>query len=189
MSARRRSDARVVAILEATARDLLRHLERRVGTDDAPDALVETMTAAWRRARSMPADDQEARLWLFGIARNVALNIDRGRRRRSLLVERLRGSVELHESSPPPSDVDLDVRAALDQVDPGLAELLRLVHWDGFAIGEAARILGVPASTARSRYQKAKRAVGAMLEPEPASAPASRQGAARLAVSRRAAPR
>jgi RNA polymerase sigma factor (sigma-70 family) len=64
-----------------------------------------------------------------------------------------------------PSDENLDVRAALDKLDADLSELVRLLHWDGFTISEAARILDVPASTARSRYQKAKRELSRLLTP------------------------
>lgn len=154
-----------VAVLERTARDLLRYLERRVGPDDAPDALSETMTTAWRRESSMPASDDEARLWLFGIARNVVLNINRGQRRQSLLAERLRKTIDHLGAVAPPSDENLDVRAAVDKLDAELSELVRLVHWDGFTLSEAAQILGVPASTARSRYQKAKRRLSGLLAP------------------------
>lgn len=156
---------RTIVLLEETARDLLRYFERRVGLDDAPDALSETMTTAWRRESSMPASNDEARLWVFGIARNVVLNVQRGRRRRTLLGDRLRRAVDPIDTVAPPSDSDLDVRAAINSLDTELAELVRLVHWDGFALSEAARILDVPASTARSRYQKAKRELGALLAP------------------------
>lgn len=154
-----------MALLERSARDLLRYFERRVGPEDAPDALSETMTTAWRRESSMPASDEEARLWVFGIARNVVLNTNRSRRRRSLLAERLRQTVDPLDVVEPPSDGDLDVRAAIEKLDAELSELVRLVHWDGFTISEAARILDVPASTARSRYQKAKRELSALLAP------------------------
>jgi RNA polymerase sigma-70 factor (ECF subfamily) len=30
------------------------------------------------------------------------------------------------------------------------------VHWDGFSVAEAAALLGIPASTARGRHQRAK---------------------------------
>jgi RNA polymerase sigma factor (sigma-70 family) len=155
--------ARTVAVLEGTARDLLRYFERRVGADDAPDALSETMTTAWRRESFMPASDDEARLWIFGIARNVVLNINRGDRRRNLLAERLRKTVNPLEVVALPSDGNLDVRAALNELNSELSELVFLVHWEGFTISEAAQILEVPASTARSRYRKAKRELSVLL--------------------------
>lgn len=56
-----------------------------------------------------------------------------------------------------------DVRAAIAALPDDLAELVRLVHWEGFSITEAAQICGVPASTARTRYQRARRALAARL--------------------------
>ncbi|MCJ1703730.1 MULTISPECIES: RNA polymerase sigma factor [unclassified Rathayibacter] len=167
MSRRDTQADRIVAILDATARDLLNYLERRVGTDDAADALSETMTIAWRRSSSMPLPDEDARLWLFGVARNVALNTSRTRRRQDLLAEKLRGIVDPIGVIGEPSDVVLDVRAALSKLTPELAEVVRLVHWEGFSLSEAAQILSVPPSTARSRYQKAKRELGDLLSPLP----------------------
>lgn len=165
MSHREVRTNRTVAVLERTARDLLRYFERRVGLDDAPDALSETMTTAWRRETSMPESDDEARLWVFGIARNVVLNVNRGQRRQNLLAERLRKTVDQLDVVAPPSDGNLDVLAALDKLDAKLSELVRLVHWEGFTISEAAQILDVPASTARSRYQKAKQQLSTLLAP------------------------
>jgi RNA polymerase sigma factor (sigma-70 family) len=167
MSRREEHADRAVVILEATSRELLRYLERRVGTDDAPDALSETMTIIWRRSSSIPSTDEEARLWVFGVARNVVLNFSRGRRRQSLLAERLRGTIGRVGVLDPPSDITFDVRVALDRLAPDLGELVRLVHWDGFSISEAAQIIGVPASTARSRYQRAKRDLGELLASQP----------------------
>lgn len=56
----------------------------------------------------------------------------------------------------PASDAGADVRDAVARLDPELAELIRLVHWDRLTLAEAAHVTGIPASTARSRYQKAK---------------------------------
>jgi DNA-directed RNA polymerase specialized sigma24 family protein len=41
--------------------------------------------------------------------------------------------------------------------------VVRLVHWDGFTLGEAAALEGIPASTARSRYARAKRELAVAL--------------------------
>lgn len=54
------------------------------------------------------------------------------------------------------ADDGAEVRDAIDRLPADLAELVRLVHWDGFTLAEAAELTGVPASTARGRYQRAK---------------------------------
>jgi RNA polymerase sigma-70 factor, ECF subfamily len=50
--------------------------------------VAETFTIAWRRADDMPPGD-EARLWLYGVARRVANHL-RGRRLHSIKTAMLR---------------------------------------------------------------------------------------------------
>lgn len=148
--------------LTANSADLLDYFRRRLGPEDAADALAEVMVVAWRRERTCPADPLEARLWLFGIARLVLANAQRGAVRRTRLGARLRSTLR---AAAPASDSGLEVRDALDRLDAPLAELVRLIHWDGFAIAEAARLLGIPASTARGRYQRARELLREALTP------------------------
>jgi RNA polymerase sigma factor (sigma-70 family) len=150
-------DDRVADLLRATAPALHATLTRRLGADAAEDALSEVMVAAWRRASSLPDGAEEARMWLFGIARNIASNAERGARRRDRLVAKTVDSAAPAVRSSDAADSGLEVRDAIARLDPPLAELVRVVHWDGLSLAEAAALLGIPASTARSRYAKAKR--------------------------------
>jgi RNA polymerase sigma-70 factor (ECF subfamily) len=158
-------DAALIAAFEASAADILAYLSRRVGPDDAPDLLGETMVVAWRRVRRLPSDPERARMWLFGVARGTLLNHARGERRRWALADRIRGQ-GASAASAPPADAGAEVRDAIARLDPDLAEIVRLVHWDGFRLTDAAELLGVPASTARGRYQRAKADLRAALSVE-----------------------
>lgn len=140
--------------IQANSVDLLSYLSRRVGVEDAPDLLGETFATTWRRAGDVPADPEQARMWLFGIARGALQNHRRGERRRWALAERVRANASL--CAAPAADEHIEVRDAIARLEPDLAELIQLVHWDGMSIAEAAQIVGIPASTARSRYQRAK---------------------------------
>lgn len=151
MTAARR---RLADALRKSSDDLLRYFLRRLDREDAADALGELMTIAWTRVDSLPESGQEARMWLFGIARNVLLHAQRGTVRRSQLADRLRDA--LGSRAARPADHGLDIRDAIDRLSPDLAELIRLVHWDGFTLADAASLLDIPASTARGRYQRAK---------------------------------
>ena len=71
-----------------------------------------------------------------------------------------RGAID---AASPAADDGAEVRDAIARLEPDLAELVRLVHWERFTIAEAAVVLGVPASTARGRYAKAKDALRAAL--------------------------
>ena len=147
--------ARLTGALREASADLLAYLQRRVGMDDAPDLLGETMVVAWRRIADLPSDDERARMWLFGIARGTLLNHARGERRRWALADRIRGD-RAPDAVAPPSDHGAEVRDAIDRLDPDLGELIRLVHWERLSLVDAAELLGIPASTARGRYQRAK---------------------------------
>ncbi|NYI42158.1 RNA polymerase sigma factor [Demequina lutea] len=143
----------VADALRANAADLLRYLQRRVG-DEAPDVLGETMLVAWRRGKDMPADATQARMWLFGIARMAALGHGRDASRRLRLAVRLHGLVE--PVVWPDDDIALDVQQAIASLPEEQAELVRLVHWEGFSLADAAHVMGLNASTARGRYQQAR---------------------------------
>lgn len=151
------------AAIAANARDLLAYLERRVDNrEDAADLLGETLLIAWRRCNRLPREPERARMWLFVIARNTLLNHRRGKRRQLALADRLRS--ELTDAAAlPATELALDVRAAIDELDLSLGELVRLVHWDGFTLADAAQLLGVPAATARGRYARARALLAARL--------------------------
>lgn len=78
------SDARrrLTAALHGCSDDLLRYFLRRLDPEDAADAAAEVMAIAWTRVQALPTAAEEARMWLFGIARNVLLHAQRGSIRR-----------------------------------------------------------------------------------------------------------
>ena len=144
------------SLLAATGDDLLRYFERRVtDREDAADLLSETAMTAWRRLADLP-HGESGRLWLFGVAAKVVANHRRSRRRYDALVGRLR--LELRTAPVADSDGQeaVAVRDAVDRLRPDHRELVMLVHWDGFTVAEAAEILDLNASTARSRYAAAR---------------------------------
>lgn len=153
----RGDDARdlVRTALEDSADDLLRYLERRVHVPaDAADLLSDTMLHAWRRAEHCPDDRQRRRMWLFTIAANVLANHRRSSKRRLRLASRLR---EHFTSEVTPDHAERSaVRDAVLRLHDTHRELVMLIHWDGLTITEAAELLGLNASTARSRYAAAR---------------------------------
>lgn len=155
-------DSPVETALKANSVDLLRYFERRTDRDAAADLLAETMLAAWKREQDHPEDAEDTRMWLFGIARNVLKNAERGQRRRHRLASKLKTMLRPDESSQAADD-GAEVRDAVRRLEPELGELVRLVHWDGFSIAGAGHILGLPPSTARGHYQRAKEQLRAAL--------------------------
>jgi RNA polymerase sigma-70 factor (ECF subfamily) len=149
------SGQRLERAIEDAAPALLGYFVRRVDVaEDAADLVSETMIAAWKASRRIPRDPEEARMWLFGVARNVLRHHVRSASRRDALVLRLGQAVSA--AHPPDDDTSLDVRAAVEALPENLAELVRLVHWDGFSLEQAASHLRIPASTARGRHSRAR---------------------------------
>jgi RNA polymerase sigma-70 factor (ECF subfamily) len=124
----------------------------------ADDLLADVWAAAFGARHGFDPRLGGVRAWLFGIARNVLLaHLRRDRHRR--------GRADLAGDGFDWSAVDerLDAAAAGPALRGALAglptverELLLLVAWDDLAPGEAARVLGIPAGTARSRLHRAR---------------------------------
>jgi RNA polymerase sigma factor (sigma-70 family) len=150
--------ARFEELFRANSRPILAYALRRVAQpEDAADVLSEVMLIAWRRLDDVPPG-REARLWLFGVAQRVLANQSRSDHRRSRLGERLRQTVsetfardhaEAHESRDA-------VRAAVWRLPEADRELLLLVSWEGLEPSEAAQVLAITASTARTRLHRAR---------------------------------
>lgn len=162
------NDDHLTKVLASDSPALLNYLQRRVGIQDSPDLLAEVMVTAWRRITVLPKDPEHARMWLFGIARNILSDHARGERRRWRLADRIRSRTTAADATTAPVDTHYEVQDAVDRLPPELAELVRLVHWDGFSLADAAELTGVSASTARSRYQRARAQLRVALFPEEA---------------------
>lgn len=120
------------------------------------DAAAEDVTAlaferAYRRRRSFDRARGDERAWLFGIARNAALDELRRRKRHATLA--------VDPEDPTAADAFADdatdgavrrttVRAALDALPPRERELVALKFHAGLTNAEIARVLGVSASNA-----------------------------------------
>lgn len=148
--------AAIRSAFHETAPDLLAYFERRLtDREEAADPLGQTMLTAWRRVDKLPRDPERRRMWLFVIAANMTSNHRRTWQRRLDLADRLRAHLA---TSAPASEVGEAnaVRDAVLRLHDAQRELVMLIHWDGLSLVEAAEILGLNASTARSRYTSAK---------------------------------
>ncbi len=135
---------------------LLRRTENR---EDAADLLADVYLIAWRRIRDVP-NGEEARLWLFGVARRVLANHHRKKRSETGLASALQANlrlIEVHSCAP---DVDLSaeavltILAALDERD---RELLMLNVWEELSPSQIAKVVGRPASLVRVQLHRARR--------------------------------
>ncbi|MBN9150692.1 MAG: RNA polymerase sigma factor [Salinibacterium sp.] len=147
--------AEVSDLVERESGKLLNYFLRRTSNhEDAADLLGETLLIVWRRERSIPEDETQSRMWMYGIARKVLAGQRRGNRRRTALRQRL--AEELNTPQPDHADDEmLDVvRSAIQQLDAIDQEIVRLHYWDGFSLVEAASLLGLRPATVRSRHAR-----------------------------------
>ncbi len=155
---REESVARFEELYESTFGDVLGYLLRRTeDPDHSADLVADVFTAVWSRIDDVPPGDQ-ARPWVFGVARNVLANHRRGDRRRNALAARLRADLrEVRVTPPGERDPGLGevgrVFRALSEHD---REILSLAGWEQLDAGEIAVVLGCARGTARVRLHRAR---------------------------------
>ncbi|MFT4030553.1 MAG: sigma-70 family RNA polymerase sigma factor [Protaetiibacter sp.] len=160
------SAAEVEALIAEVSPELLAYLTRRTQpVDDAADVLAETLLTIWKRRADIPPTRDCARAWMFVTARNHLMNHARGQARRHALADRLRDNLAGYDEAAPSGDDRAElVRDALGALPPEDQELIGLIIWDGFGVAEAGAIMGLSASTSRSRYSRAKARFARALE-------------------------
>jgi RNA polymerase sigma-70 factor (ECF subfamily) len=147
-------------------RAILAYAVRRVrDPQDAADIVAETFLVAWRRLSDVPAGE-EARLWLYGVARRTLANQARSERRRERLAERLRHELPAAVAavSAPTAGAESTVLTALGALDEADREILLLAGWERLESREIAAVLGITGVAARARLHRARRRLRARLE-------------------------
>jgi len=129
----------------------------------AEDVVSLTFLEAWRLRDRIDPAGESLRPWLLGIAVNVCRNLARASRRHQAALSRI---------PPPPVVPDfaeelagrLDDAAELREVTKALGalrrserEVIALCVWSDLDYATAARALGVPVGTVRSRLSRARR--------------------------------
>jgi RNA polymerase sigma-70 factor (ECF subfamily) len=147
-------DPDAFSVLVARHKDRLWHVALRTTGDpeEASDALQDALISAFRRADSFRGDSAVT-TWLHRIVVNASL--DRLRRRA------VRPTVPLPDEAAPriadPTDavdrreVQMVIQQALAGLPADQREAVLLVDLEGWPVQDAARILGVPEGTVKSR--------------------------------------
>jgi RNA polymerase sigma-70 factor (ECF subfamily) len=141
------------ALLDDVGPAVLSFLSRRIDDrDDLADAYQDTFLAL-HRARHTYQPTRPIEPWLFAIARNVAADFGRRRRRRS-------GHEIVTDNAPEPAvEPERDVGARLDAVLRALPnrqrEALQLLKFQGLTIAEAAERAGTTPGALKVRAHRA----------------------------------
>jgi RNA polymerase sigma-70 factor, ECF subfamily len=116
----------------------------------AEEVTAAAFERALRRAHTFDARRGSRRAWLFGIARNAALDELRRRRRIAELPDEVAGADDPDETAR-----RMTVRAALNQLDARDRELVALRFHGGLDHHEIAGVLGISPTNASTRLHRA----------------------------------
>jgi RNA polymerase sigma factor (sigma-70 family) len=126
---------------------------------DAPAAEEVTAAAferAYRKRHRFDPERGEPRAWLFGIARNAALDELRRRGRQAELTAEPADLASFGaEEGAERNELRLAVSAALEQLEPRERELIALKFFAGLANAEIAQVLGISESNAGTKLHRA----------------------------------
>jgi len=150
---------------EEHAAALWRFCLRLVGNDRAraEDVVQETMLRAWRHRAVLESTPPAMRAWLYTVARNIVIDEWRGHRART---ETTVAKVPEHGRDDDSDQLLLSwvVADAITRLSPDHRAVLLECYYRGRSVSEAARRLGVPEGTVKSRTHYALRALKLALE-------------------------
>jgi RNA polymerase sigma-70 factor (ECF subfamily) len=130
----------------------------------AEDIVQEVLLRAWRNAGKLDVTTSSLRPWLFTVARRMV--IDGQRRRKARPHEVSAAPLEL---MPAADEIDRSLSAlaisdALSSLTPPHRAVIIEMYFHGRTVSEAARALGIPPGTVKSRAFYALRALRLALE-------------------------
>jgi RNA polymerase sigma-70 factor (ECF subfamily) len=156
-------------LYDAHAGVLLGYVRRLVGGDlaRAEDVVQETLLRAWKHPQAVDPDrpgGSSVRAWLLTVARNLVIDGERARRARPREVAP--GAEEAADAGPRSVDDELDqillahgMADALQALTAEHRSVVEQLYYQDRSVADAARALGIPEGTVKSRAYYALRAL------------------------------
>jgi RNA polymerase sigma-70 factor (ECF subfamily) len=136
---------------------LLLRLRRRCADETfVEEAVQDTFVTVWQKADTWEGSGEVA-AWVWGIGVRKLMNRMRPRRPLPVWMLAGRGQLESVEEQVLLGVEHGDLGSALGQLSPELRTVVQATVLDGLTTREAARLLGVPAGTVKTRMSRARR--------------------------------
>lgn len=159
---------------------LHRYVARRLGEGAAEDIVADTFLSAFRKRASFDPDMcPDARPWLYGIAANLISKHARAEVRMLRAYARTGADPVLTRQATTSDDAFSSVYSAAAERDLARSlatladrdrEVLLLIAWADFSYAEVSAALGIPVGTVRSRLNRARTRIRAVLASADANA-------------------
>jgi RNA polymerase sigma-70 factor, ECF subfamily len=153
---------RFTEVYEQHYGEVLRFIARRLIPPDklrAQDIAHEVFVVAWRRMSVLPVDNQEAKTWLFAVARNCLRNDNRLAHRNNegvgISTEAI-GYLPTNEDIPGLAGLKIDIATAWAKLNPNYQEVMALDIWDNLTADQGAKVLGISNVAYRLRLSRAR---------------------------------
>nr|WP_202512010.1 sigma-70 family RNA polymerase sigma factor [Streptomyces sp. SID3343] len=133
----------------------------------AEDVVQETLLRAWRHPEALDPARGSVRAWLCTVARNVAIDVGRARKARPPETGDAALATVPDEAAEAEFDravLAWDVAEAMAALSPEHRAVLLETYYRGSSVADAAKVLGVPEGTVKSRTYYALRALRVALE-------------------------
>jgi len=138
------------ALFVANQHRLFRYFCRAVGHSESARDLTQEVFVRVSRT-TIPAEDGDVRAWLFRIARNLALDHHRSRRRRPETA-----AIDVEEARQPSQDVELAVTEALASLPDIDRDVFVMREVAGLSYDEISRACSLTPDGVRSRIHRAR---------------------------------
>ena len=152
-------EALIRALYEEHGRALLAYATRLTGDRAAAEDVVqEALVRAWRHPDSLANGKGSVRGWLLTVIRNIVVDQVHARSRRPPEVAESPPDAAVEQDKTEQIVTSMVVVDALNRLSPEHREVLEQVYLKGNTVAEAAKELGIPPGTVKSRSFYALRA-------------------------------
>lgn len=172
-------EALIVAVAERRDRkafaDLFGHFAPRIKTylqrgglagAIAEDMMQDVLLTVWNKAEQFDPGRASAQAWIFGIARNLKIDVLRRSRlaaQEATVFEDV-ATEPLADAIVQAGEESRSIRRAMEELPEDQVAVLRLAFFEDLSHGEIEQVLGVPLGTVKSRLRlalgKLRRALG-----------------------------